>query len=172
MAAGLLLVVVMGIGCVGCNEPAEVERTAVHGSPLDRRGADEMAEMWSGAKLPVESDYVYVPREGDGEADGITTFSILGAVINPGLYERIRPGMRLLDAIALARGVTEPVKYAYVIRPVARPAGGESSDEEPVEDTRIIAVDMRELFHGDPRMNVLIGPDDFILVPGKVLGKL
>ena len=46
------------------------------------------------------------------------TFSILGTVLNPGTYEITRRDMRLLDAIALARGVTNPaIRYLYVIRP-------------------------------------------------------
>jgi len=47
-----------------------------------------------------------------------STFSILGTVYNPGTYEITRRDMRLLDAISLARGVTDPsIRYIYVIRP-------------------------------------------------------
>jgi polysaccharide export outer membrane protein len=49
-----------------------------------------------------------------------STFSILGSVLNPGTYEVTRSDMRLLDAIAMARGITAPtttVRYIYIIRP-------------------------------------------------------
>lgn len=45
------------------------------------------------------------------------TFSIDGAVQRAGTYNVIRPDMRLMHAMALAGGVTQPtIKYVYVIR--------------------------------------------------------
>ncbi len=46
-------------------------------------------------------------------------FSILGAVERPNQYVIQRKDMRLLEALALAGGVTQPhIRYIYVIRPV------------------------------------------------------
>ena len=61
------------------------------------------------------------------------TFSLLGSVVNPGTYDITKRDMRLLEALALARGVTNPsIRYIYVIRRQApAPAG---SDEGPVDD--------------------------------------
>ena len=48
------------------------------------------------------------------------TFSVIGAVARPGTYSIISKDMRLLEAIALAGGVTQVnIKYLYVIRPQA-----------------------------------------------------
>ncbi len=164
--AGVLLLVVIGIRAAGRDEsPAEVDAIGSDGIRTD-----EADGLMAGAEFPVESDYVYVPGEGDGEPDGETTFSVLGAVANPGMYARTRPDIRLWDAIGFSCAVTEPVKYAYVIRGGAHD-GGESSDEESVGNARLVAIDMRKLFRGDLRMNVLIGPDDIVIVPGKVLGE-
>jgi len=50
------------------------------------------------------------------------TFSILGAVNRPGTYNILRRDMRLLEALALAGGVTQTnIKYLYVIRPKPAP---------------------------------------------------
>ena len=49
-----------------------------------------------------------------------SSFSILGSVLSPGAYQIERSDMRLLDAIALSRGITAPsstVRYIYIIRP-------------------------------------------------------
>jgi polysaccharide biosynthesis/export protein len=68
-----------------------------------------------------------------------STFSILGSVLNPGTYEVTRADMRLLDALALARGITAPtstVRYLYIIRPEpairARDVDGGESMSVPV----------------------------------------
>jgi protein involved in polysaccharide export with SLBB domain len=46
------------------------------------------------------------------------TFSILGAVNRPGTYNILRRDMRLLEALALAGGITQTnIYYVYVIRP-------------------------------------------------------
>ncbi len=48
------------------------------------------------------------------------TFSVIGAVARPGTYSIISKDMRLLEAIALAGGVSQVnIKYLYVIRPQA-----------------------------------------------------
>ncbi len=47
-----------------------------------------------------------------------STYSILGAVAGPGTYQIERRDMRLLNALAGARGITqENIRYIYVIRP-------------------------------------------------------
>jgi len=64
------------------------------------------------------------------------TFSIVGAVTNPGTYDIIRRDLRLLEALAMARDVRNPaIRYIYVIRPLpAVPAGDkEDVDGEPIE---------------------------------------
>ncbi|MGB2824748.1 MAG: polysaccharide biosynthesis/export family protein, partial [Phycisphaerae bacterium] len=46
------------------------------------------------------------------------TFSILGAVNRPGTYNILRKDMRLLEAVALAGGISQTnIRYIYVIRP-------------------------------------------------------
>jgi len=46
------------------------------------------------------------------------TFSILGAVSRPGTYNVLRRDMRLLEALAMAGGITQTnIRYIYVIRP-------------------------------------------------------
>jgi len=50
------------------------------------------------------------------------TFSVIGAVARPGTYSIMSKDMRLLEAIALAGGVTQVnINYIYVIRPEAAP---------------------------------------------------
>ena len=61
------------------------------------------------------------------------TFSILGSVVNPVTYDITKRDMRLLEALAFARGVTNPsIRYIYIIR--AQPAAAAGQDEEPVDD--------------------------------------
>ncbi len=87
---------------------------------------------------------------------GQQAFTIQGSVLNPGTYQHLRPGFRLMDAIALARGMTSPtIKYIYVIRPTLGDA----------HDARVIGIDLRRLFDGDETQNILIRPDDIIHVP-------
>jgi len=46
-----------------------------------------------------------------------SVFNILGAIAQPGQYSLTRKGMRLLESLAIARGITQPnIKYLYVIR--------------------------------------------------------
>jgi len=61
-----------------------------------------------------------------------STYSILGAVAGPGTYQIERRDMRLLNALAAARGITQDnIRYIYVIRPqpakVYNPQGGSAS---------------------------------------------
>jgi len=50
------------------------------------------------------------------------TFSVIGAVARPGTYSIISKDMRLLEALALAGGVTQVnINYIYVIRPQPAP---------------------------------------------------
>jgi len=47
-----------------------------------------------------------------------STYSIIGAVAGPGTYQIDRRDLRLLNALAAARGITQQnIKYIYVIRP-------------------------------------------------------
>jgi len=47
-----------------------------------------------------------------------STYSILGAVAGPGTYQIERRDLRLLNALASARGITQQnIRYIYVIRP-------------------------------------------------------
>lgn len=51
-------------------------------------------------------------------AERQNTFSVLGAVSRPGTYNILRKDMRLLEALALAGGVSQTnIDYLYVIRP-------------------------------------------------------
>ena len=60
------------------------------------------------------------------------TFSVLGSVVNPGTYDLTRRDMRLLYALSLARGVTNPtIRYIYIIRPL--PATRIDDHAEPAE---------------------------------------
>lgn len=44
-------------------------------------------------------------------------FSVLGSVMRPGTYQLSRPDMRVLEALALSGGVSQPnIEYIYVIR--------------------------------------------------------
>jgi protein involved in polysaccharide export with SLBB domain len=50
------------------------------------------------------------------------TFSILGAVNRPGTYNVLRKDMRLLEALAMAGGISQSnIRYIYVIRPQRAP---------------------------------------------------
>ena len=68
------------------------------------------------------------------------TFSVLGAVQVPGTYPIYKKGMRLLDALAAARGISiTNIKYIYVIRPAATvvrdaaPTATQPIDEQELE---------------------------------------
>lgn len=60
------------------------------------------------------------------------TFSVLGAVARTGTYNILRRDMSLLEALALAGDVTQPVKYIYVFRRT-RPRSGEERSQRPDE---------------------------------------
>ena len=60
------------------------------------------------------------------------TFSMLGSVVNVGTYDLTRRDLRLLEALSLARGVTNPtIRYIYIIRPL--PAVRNNQHVEPTE---------------------------------------
>jgi len=66
-----------------------------------------------------------------------STFSILGAVSRPGPYNIVRKDMRLLEALAMAGGVTQAnIQYIYVIRPA--PAIRRSAPEAAKPKTGVI----------------------------------
>ncbi len=63
-------------------------------------------------------------------------FSVLGAAMRPGTYGMVRQDMRLLEALALVGGVSQPhIEYIYVIRstpPVRKSEAGEGkADVQP-----------------------------------------
>lgn len=61
-------------------------------------------------------------------------FSILGAIARPGQFNIVRKDMRLLEALAMAGGITQAnIRYIYVIRPTPaiRVAVGEPHVAEP-----------------------------------------
>ena len=62
------------------------------------------------------------------------TFSVIGAVARPGTYSILRKDMRLLEAMALAGGVSQyNINYIYIIRPKpARRIISTPSDRKPV----------------------------------------
>ena len=93
------------------------------------------------------------------------TASIIGMVHDPGAYKIPRPDFRLLDLLAMARDRTDGRgKYIYVIR-----AGGPATD--PDDAPRKIAIDIAELFAGDPQMNILLWAGDVVHVPSPVIGQ-
>jgi protein involved in polysaccharide export with SLBB domain/beta-lactamase regulating signal transducer with metallopeptidase domain len=82
------------------------------------------------------------------------TFSILGAVQQPGQYAIQKIDFRILDALVLARGETGTPDKAIVVRNVSP------------EHTRRIEVPLTALRAGDLRYNLVIRPNDLIIVPG------
>jgi len=90
-------------------------------------------------------------------------FSVLGYVAKPGAYAITRPDIKLLDALALAGGltVTGP-EYICVVRQV--PSNGATTAPAP----KLIAVDLGKLMRGDPRMNLIVRGDDVIMVSAEV----
>ena len=182
------------------------------------------------------------------------TFSILGAVARTGQYNVVRRSMRLLEALALAGGITQSnIQYIYVIRqrpprlravkkpardakgkpgdqpkdaplpkipdddkgkpagdktkpadareqtmlPAPRPSPmlaetGDAPPAPPSDDTpgrtgkadpfaaagtggadavRIIAIDLKKLRSGDPRMNVVVLDKDVVNIPPLEIGE-
>ena len=75
---------------------------------------------------PTVSVTVALPRQ--------NTFSILGAVDRPSTYSIIRRDLTLLDALAMAGGVTQPVDWVYVIRQRKRGVVGEAPPIKAVEE--------------------------------------
>ncbi len=64
-------------------------------------------------------------------------FSILGAIARPGQFNIIRKDMRLLEALAMAGGITQAnIRYIYVIRPT--PAIRVSADEPHVAEPTVV----------------------------------
>jgi polysaccharide biosynthesis/export protein len=93
-------------------------------------------------------DIVVVP------AGAPLTVLVLGEVQKPGSYE-IQPDARLLDAIALAGGVTSKADLRRLKLAHAGPTGAQIVDLQPL------------LLHGDtsnPELNVLLQPGDTIFV--------
>jgi polysaccharide export outer membrane protein len=79
------------------------------------------------------------------------TFSILGAVNRPGTYNILRKDMRLLEAMAMAGGVTQSnIHYLYVIRPKRAP---------------VIRTERKAIFRGKP-----VGPEQLPPLPPEAPG--
>ena len=78
------------------------------------------------------------------------TASVIGQVARPGTYT-LRPGVRLLDLLSLAGGVTEAaaLKESRLIRPGASP--------QPVDLDRLLA--------GDQSMNIALQGGETLVVP-------
>ncbi len=53
------------------------------------------------------------------EQSGGFTYTLYGAVAGPGQYTLVNPDLRLLDGMASAGGISNLIKYIYVIRQVA-----------------------------------------------------
>lgn len=105
-----------------------------------------------GLNIPLQrDDIVYVP-----DGTGVMVY-VLGEVKNPGVM-RLTPGMSLVDAIALAGGMTEDalVDGIRVLRP-AQPGSAE--------------VDFEEFFAGDLSQNAELREGDIIYVPTRKLEK-
>ncbi len=87
-------------------------------------------------------------------------FYVLGEVNNPGIYP-LRPGSTVVDAIALAGGVTEDADDDGVR--LLRPTGA----GEDVE-----GFDYTAYTHGDFQFNMPLGEGDVVYVPTSVLGEV
>ncbi len=73
-------------------------------------------------------------------------FSIQGAVNRPSLYEITRKDMRLLDAIAMAGGITNPsIRYIYIIRPTPAIRRSVGPPEETPREEEILLEELPEL---------------------------
>ncbi len=89
-------------------------------------------------------------------------FSILGAVERPSQYTIQRKDMRLLEALALAGGVTQPhIRYIYVIRPV--PAVRVKVGTPEPDETRLRETPAQP--SQGPQSNELTLPEPTILDP-------
>ncbi len=66
------------------------------------------------------------------------TFSVLGAVANPGTFFIPAPDYRLLDGLGSAGSFNESLPFIYVIRqvPLTEAAGGKLADPEPTKKVR------------------------------------
>ena len=82
------------------------------------------------------------------------TFSILGAVWQPGLYAIQKSDFRIFDALVLARGVNPSAKTLWVIRPI---------QGKPPAQSRKIEVPLEPLLEGDLRFNIVVRPDDVLI---------
>ncbi|KKM03279.1 hypothetical protein LCGC14_1776030, partial [marine sediment metagenome] len=88
-------------------------------------------------------------------------FSTMGAVARPGIYALQRRDTRLLEALALAGGITRAsLRYVYVLR---QPAGRAKAET--------IGIDLAKLRSGDPRQNVVIRNRDVLWVPKVQVGE-
>jgi protein involved in polysaccharide export with SLBB domain len=61
------------------------------------------------------------------------TFSVMGAVTNPGIYFIPAPDYRLLEGVTAAGSLNESVPFVYVVRqvPLTKAAAGELPESEP-----------------------------------------
>ncbi len=67
------------------------------------------------------------------------TFSVLGAVQNPGTYFIPSPDYRLLDGLGSAGSFNETLPFLYVVRqvPLTDAAGGRLAEPEPTKKSRV-----------------------------------
>jgi protein involved in polysaccharide export with SLBB domain len=87
------------------------------------------------------------------------TFSILGAVQQPGQYAMPKSDFRLLDALVLAHDVTAPVHFLFIVR---------NDPNQPAGQTRNIQIPFNELRNGNMKYNIVIHPDDLIVIQSPV----
>lgn len=181
-----------------------------------------VAKAYADARLIANAQVAVTVNEARGRA-----FSILGAVGAPGQYAIVNSDFRVLDALVLARDVTQiGADYMYVIRKVdsgpalrnAQPARPNNTTapagdvfeprsqatpaKQPVllqvardervttiagqpatkqfagfdqpgapADKRIIKIPLAPLRNGDLRYNIVIRPQDMIIVPQPIIGE-
>lgn len=66
------------------------------------------------------------------------TFSMLGAVAAPGQYAILKSDFRVLDALVLARDVTSPSEYLYIVRQTAGTAPTETPVKPATPDSDVL----------------------------------
>ena len=83
------------------------------------------------------------------------TFSILGAVNQAGQYAIMKSDFRVLDALVLAHDTIVPVKSLFIVR---------HDPDAPKDKPRIIQIPVDKLRGGDLQYNVVVRPNDLIVV--------
>ncbi|MHC4985549.1 MAG: polysaccharide biosynthesis/export family protein [Planctomycetota bacterium] len=148
---------------------------AIAGIGCDVRRPEQLADDATGTPLSTCLDHYGLqphPRadaptlaDCDVRPEGIwqgQAVSVSGAVNAPGEYEMVRPDLSLLDAMAMAEGLTHTQpRYIYVIR--AHRAGA--------AEARIVAVGLEHLYRGDAPANICLRAGDVVYVPHVTVGQ-